>query len=153
MNRCLTSFLALIRIASGALLAGILTMVPVPASAQAASRTFPPAALRGTLVVTAPPEVLLDGRADRLSPGARIRNAQNLLSLSGQLVGQELTVNYQRDGAGLLHEVWILSAEEAREKRAGARPARNFVFGPAAGAAPRDDGKTPFHQLPSYPRP
>lgn len=153
MNRCLTSFLALIRIASGALLAGILAMVPVPASAQAASRTFPPAALRGTLVVTAPPEVLLDGRADRLSPGARIRNAQNLLSLSGQLVGQELTVNYQRDGAGLLHEVWILSAEEAREKRAGARPARNFVFGPEAGAAPRDDGKTPFHQLPSYPRP
>lgn len=153
MNRCLTSFLATTPLACSVLLAGSLSFLPAPASAQAGGRAFPPGALRGTLVVTAPPEVLLDGRADRLAPGARIRDAQNLLSLSGQLVGQELTVNYQRDGAGLLHEVWILSAEEAREKRAGALPARDFVFGPEAGAAPRDDGKTPFHQLPSYPRP
>ena len=37
--------------------------------------------------------------------------------LSASLVGQELTVNYLRDGMGLVHEVWILNAVEVRERR------------------------------------
>lgn len=146
MNRCLTP-LSLRKAAWLALaLAGA-------ASAQTGGRSFPPNALRGTLVVTAPPEVLLDGRADRLAPGARILNTQNLVTLSAGLVGQELTVNYRRDGAGLLHEVWILSPEEARDRRAGARSARSLLFGSEAGAAPRDDGKTPYHLLPRFGQP
>jgi hypothetical protein len=55
--------------------------------------------------------------ADRLSPGSRIRATSNLLVMSASLVGQELTVNYVRDAAGLLHEVWILTPEEAAAKR------------------------------------
>lgn len=113
-------------------------------------REFPKAALRGELVVVAPPAIRLDGRPDRLSPGARIRSAQNMLVMSGTLVGQALTVNYLRDAAGLVHEIWILSAEETLEKRAGAQSARNFVFGSEVDATPKDDGKTPFNQLPKY---
>lgn len=87
------------------------------ALAQNAPRNFPANALRGTLVVTQPPLITLDGQAAQLSPGARIKNADNLLVLSGQLVGQPLTVNYTREPHGLVHEVWILTEAEAAEKR------------------------------------
>lgn len=120
-------------------------------SAAQVTRGFPAAALRGTMVVTNPPDVVLDGRPDRLSPGSRIRSPQNTLVMSGALQGQKLTVNYTRDAAGLVHEVWILNPEEVREKRAGQPVARNFLF-ESETRPPRDDGKTPFNQLPVYPR-
>ncbi len=148
MNRCMKSPFAIFLTAISALLTG--ASITFIADAQTLRRDFPKSALRGTLVVTAPPEVRLDGHSERLSPGARIRSAQNMLVMPGALVGQELTVNYVRDGSGMLHELWILSADEAREKRAGARSLRNFAFGSESDTAPKDDGKTPFHQLPKY---
>ena len=78
--------------------------------------------LRGKLVVTLPPEVTLNGKPDRLSPGARIHDTNNLLVMSGGLINRELVVNYVRDGHGLIHEVWILTPQEAAMKRP-ARPA------------------------------
>jgi hypothetical protein len=83
------------------------------APAHAQQRLFERTALRGEMVVKAPPEVLLNGQPARLSPGARIRNAQNMLQLSGSLLEQKLLVHYRRDGFGEIHEVWILSAAEA----------------------------------------
>lgn len=112
-------------------------------------RNFPKAALRGLLVVRAPPDISLNGKADRLSAGSRIRNVNNNYVLSGALLGQELLVNYTRDSAGLVHDVWVLTAEEAREKRAGLST-RNFTFSFEGEAAPQDDGKTPYNQLPRY---
>lgn len=126
-------------------------LLTLSAQAQEAVRNFPERALRGTLVVQTAPEVLLDGAPARLSPGARIRDVNNLLVMPAQLAGQELTVNYLRDPQGLLHEVWILNAAEAAHKRAGASSARNFLFASEADATPRDDGKTPFNQLPKFP--
>lgn len=156
MNRCFKFSYAIFSIAICALLTGAATTFSSQARAQAQMQTmhrnFPKAALRGELTVTAPPAIELDGRADRLSPGARIHDAQNMLAMSGALVGQALTVNYLRDAAGLVSEVWILSPEEARERRAAARSARNFVFGSETDSTPRDDGKTPFNQLPVYPQ-
>lgn len=83
----------------------------LPAVAQ--QRPFPATALRGEIVVTQPPEVLLNGRPARLAPGARIRDAQNMYQLSGTLVGQRLLVHYTRDHMGQPQEVWILRPEEA----------------------------------------
>jgi hypothetical protein len=91
-------------------------------AAQGTPRTFPESALRGKLVVTLPPEVSLNGKPDRLSPGARIHDTSNLLVMSGGLINRELVVNYVRDGHGLIHEVWILTPQEAAMKRP-ARPA------------------------------
>ena len=154
MKRCLRYLtLAL----PAAVLAGLMTLAGLlasPALAQtddtpAGVRNFPKTALRGLLVVRAPPEISLNGKTDRLAPGARIRHVNNQFVLSGALVGQELLVNYTRDSAGLVHEVWVLSAEEAREKRAGLST-RNFSFGFESDAPPRDDGKTPYEQLPRY---
>jgi hypothetical protein len=122
------------------------------ASAQNAPRQFPPAAKRGFLEITAPPEALLNGTADRLSPGARIRGANNMLVMSGALVGQRLVVNYTRTPQGQIHDVWILSDAEALEERAGSEPITNFVFGSDADKPKTDDGKTPFDQLPKYPK-
>ena len=55
-----------------------LTLLPALALAQNATdqlqRQFPDQARRGVLRVTAPPDILLDGKPDRLSPGARIRS-------------------------------------------------------------------------------
>ena len=59
----------------------------LPAQAQ---RLFERNALRGELVIKAPPEVLLNGKPARLTPGARIHNAQNMLQLSGSLLEQKL---------------------------------------------------------------
>ena len=93
-----------------------------------AVRQFPPAALRGELMVQAPPVITLDGKPDRLSPGARIRDTHNMLVMSGALVNQKVVVNYLRESAGNVHEVWILNSEEARLKRPNSK-ASWFSFG------------------------
>ena len=122
MNRCTSHLLRLTRPLLVAL-AALTTLSALPASAQTAPefkpvvRPFPAAALRGELVVTAPPNITLDGKTERLSPGARIRDANNLLVMSGTLVNQKLAVNYLRESAGQVHEVWILNSEEIRQKR------------------------------------
>ena len=119
MNRCFRRSLASALLA---LAGGLSLLASTDALAQGTPRNFPESALRGKLVVTLPPHVTLDGKADRLSPGARIHDAGNLLVMSGGLVNQVLVVNYVRDGHGLIHEVWILTPEEAAIKRP-ARPA------------------------------
>jgi hypothetical protein len=85
----------------------------LPAQAQ---RLFERNALRGELVIKAPPEVLLNGKPARLTPGARIHNAQNMLQLSGSLLEQKLLVHYRLDGVGQLQQVWILSPAEAAKQ-------------------------------------
>ena len=113
MNRCFpaprrTALLALALLACG--------LAPM-AHAQNQPRLFPAKALRGTLVVTQPPIVTLDGKAAQLSPGSRIRGTNNMLLLSGGLVNQTLLVNYTLEPHGMVHDVWVLTEAEAAEKR------------------------------------
>jgi len=117
MNRCLKFFPAALAMALASLVTLGGAALPVDAAAQGTVRTFPAKALRGKLVVQSAPEVLLDGKPDRLSPGARIRGPDNLLILSARLAGQTYVVNYVRDGYGLIHQVWLLTPEEAAIKR------------------------------------
>ena len=86
-----------------------------PAAAQA-PRNFPATALRGELVVTAPPEVLLNKQPARLAPGARLRGMDNMMIMSGAAIGQRLRVHYTLDLQGQLLQIWVLTpAEEARK--------------------------------------
>ena len=94
-----------------ALIAAALVVSASSAVAQA-PRNFPATALRGEIVVTAPPELLLNKRPARLAPGARIRTVDNMLVLSGAAVNQRLVVNYILDLQGQLLEVWILNPAE-----------------------------------------
>lgn len=148
MNRCTFRHAATLLLTAAALSAW-------PALAQTDGapvvREFPKAALRGEMIVLAPPEISMDGKPDRLAPGARLRDSANLLVLTGQVINQKLTVNYLRDNMGLVQQVWILSEAEAELKRPNS-PASlfNFVFGSGAETAPHDDGETPYHHLPSY---
>ncbi|MDZ7918839.1 hypothetical protein [Rhodoferax sp.] len=120
MNRCIHTLCAL----------GLLAALPLGGLAQTsptsqqltdstgtvvvAVRTFPPKAVRGTLQVVAPPEVLLDNQVTRLSPGARIRGANGMLAMSASLIGQTVPVVYLREPQGMLHEVWVLTDVEAK---------------------------------------
>ncbi|MEO0002982.1 MAG: hypothetical protein RLZZ22_674 [Pseudomonadota bacterium] len=118
--------------------AAALILLPALALAQNASdqlrRQFPEQARRGVLRVTAPPDILLDGKPDRLSPGARIHGTEQRIVMAGQLVGQELPVNYLREGMGLVHEVWLLTPAEQAQHRGGKaeRVQRNYRFGSEA---------------------
>jgi hypothetical protein len=114
MNRCKPA-IATFLIALCAVLAGATAIFPSQADAQALRRDVPADVRLGSLVITQPPDVTLDGKPDRLSPGARIRNTNNLLLLSGSAVGQTLPVVYRRDAAGLIHEAWVLTPQEAEK--------------------------------------
>lgn len=149
MNRCLHALKGF-SLSLLAMLVCFVTLAPERVAAQGLVRQFPAAAKRGTLEVTQPPNILINGRAERLSPGARIKNPNNMIVLSGSLIGQAVLVNYLRDPQGQVHEVWLLNPAEAREKRAGMEPVTNFVFGSDADKPKTDDGKTPFNQLPKF---
>jgi len=114
-------------------LAAFALALAMPAAAQDV-RKFPAAALRGEVVVTQPPALLLNGQPARLSPGARIHSAGNLLQVSGAIAGQRLLVHYTLDAGGLLQEVWVLTAAEAARRPWPATPqqAATWAFDPGA---------------------
>ncbi|WP_084360444.1 hypothetical protein [Hydrogenophaga palleronii] len=129
MNRCHPT--ALTRRDSLVSLSTLLVTALLPAGAaqaQAVQRNFPPKALRGLMVVAQPPLVAMDDHPTRLSPGARILDPDNRLVRPATLVSQALVVNYTLDQRGQVHQVWILSEAEAKEKRPGMGVQRNFVF-------------------------
>ena len=116
-----------------ALTAATLVVCASAAVAQA-PRNFPAAALRGEVVITAPPELLLNKQPARLAPGARIRAMDNLLVMSGAAVNQRLIVNYTLDLQGQLLDVWILSPAEMARKPWPTTPqeAASWRFNPDA---------------------
>ena len=124
MNRCnpictsgaSTFFFSWLRYAP--LLSLVVTLLTAIAPVQAqnntlvAPRPLPTKAQRAVLQVLQPPVILLNGQQERLSPGARIRNENNMLVLSGTLIGKNLLVAFVREPLGLVHEVWILNEAE-----------------------------------------
>lgn len=120
MNRCIRALSALSLLAALPLGSMAQTspttrvMTDSTGTVAVAVRTFPPKAQRGMLQVVAPPEVLLDNRVARLSPGARIRGANGMLAMSASMVGQTVPVVYLREPQGMLHEVWVLTDVEAK---------------------------------------
>lgn len=100
---------------------GLASLHTTAQAQQTTIRPFPAKSQLGTMVITQPPDLLLDGKSERLSPGARIRGTNNMLVMSGTLVGQELLVVYMREPMGLIHQVWILNEAEAQLARANTR--------------------------------
>ena len=97
-------------------------------------RNFPATALRGEIVVTQPPEMLLNRLPARLAPGARIRGPDNMLQMSGALVGQRLLVHYTLDTQGGVLDVWVLTPAEIARRPWPTTPqqASSWLFDPAA---------------------
>jgi hypothetical protein len=113
-------------------------------------RKFPANALRGKLKVVQAPEILIDGKPERLSPGSRIRDPGQRLVMSASITNQEYIVNFVRNPLGEVHEVWILNELEAKQKIQTNTPASNITFASDGDSKKQDDGKTPFNQLPSF---
>ena len=114
MNRCYRTRARFAAAAFAAALAGLSFALPPVAAAQTATmqRSVPSDVKLGKMTVTAPPIIVLNGQPDRLSPGSRIRDLNNMLVLSASIVNREIPVVYKRDSAGLVHEVWALTNEE-----------------------------------------
>ena len=110
MNRCPRT-LARLLLAAGLALTGLGFHAPA-ALAQGIQRSAPKDVVLGQLTVTLPPVIAMNGNPERRSPGARIRDLNNMLVLSGGMAGKTFPVVYRRDAAGLVHEVWILTADE-----------------------------------------
>ena len=112
MNRWTRIFLAATACAATAAFAQLPQVVTTPSAPSLAREV--PANVKPALIAvsTTPPVIAVDGTPDRLSPGARIRDRNNMLVLSGQLAGQTHYTVYRRDAAGLVHEVWLLNQEE-----------------------------------------
>ena len=108
------------------------TCLVAPAAAQ--QRGFPQNALRGALVIVSPTEATLNGKPARLAPGLRIRGQDNMLQMSGSLLGAKLLVNYTVDMQGLVKDVWILTPQEAAKKPWPVSPAQAqaWTFDPVA---------------------
>jgi hypothetical protein len=90
-----------------------LALAATTIAAQGFVREAPKDVKPGIIAVSAtPPIITVDGKEDRLSPGARVRDRNNMLMLSGGLAGKTLYTVYRRDGSGLVHEVWLLNEQE-----------------------------------------
>ncbi|MCG2595584.1 hypothetical protein LZ009_22630 [Ramlibacter sp. XY19] len=87
--------------------------VAFAATAQGIVREAPRDVKPGIMAVSAtPPIITMDGKDDRLSPGARIRDVNNMMVLTGGLANKTVYTVYRRDGSGLVHEVWVLTEAE-----------------------------------------
>jgi hypothetical protein len=131
MNRCASLFSPARPLALAIALVGVLaTVAPLPAAA----RNFPRNALRGKIAFGNPPAIKLNGDAAQLAPGARIHGINNMLILTGQLVGVHSIVDYTLDFGGQVSEVWLLSDNEADNKPwpKTAEQAAAWSFDPAA---------------------
>jgi hypothetical protein len=131
MNRCHP---IRARLALAAFFASLAFIGVIGASAPSASlaqesvqRDAPKDVRLGRMTVVQPPVIQIDGKDDRLSPGARIRDARNMLVLSGSMAGSTVPVVYKRDGAGLVHEVWLLTADEYSKLGGASGDAQEFV--------------------------
>lgn len=109
MQRCVHSALAT--------LAGAALALSAPFAAQAQShRQFSPQTLRGEFLLVQTPDVLLNGKPSKLSPGTRMYGDTNLLQQPASLAGQKLTVHYTVAPDGQILDVWLLNPVELANK-------------------------------------
>lgn len=137
MNRCAVAYFCPcvrhLRKAFAAGLAGIVMWSAMPVAGQVAlslggTRTFPDAALRGTLTVNTMSEATLNGRTIRMAPGMRLFSPQNTLVMAHTVLGQSYKVNYLiENSTGMLLSAWILTDQESAQPRKGSGDVqRNF---------------------------
>jgi hypothetical protein len=80
-------------------------------AAAAQLRTIPAEAKLGQIQHVTEMLVELDGKPQRLSPGAQIRDPDNRLMLPVSL-SEKQRVKYLLDAQGMVHRVWVLTAQE-----------------------------------------
>jgi hypothetical protein len=89
----------------------LLAFAGLSTAATAQLRTIPQEAKRGEIRHLQDMLVEIDGKQQRLSPGAQIRDPDNRLLVPTALP-ERSDVRYLFDGAGMVHRVWILTPRE-----------------------------------------
>jgi hypothetical protein len=84
------------------------------ALAFAQVRTIPDDAKRGVMRHVQDTIVEIDGKPQRLSAGAQIRSASNLILVPAAVPPGSL-VKYRLDPAGQVRQVWLLTPQEAAQ--------------------------------------
>jgi hypothetical protein len=106
---------------------------PVATDGQSLARHFPQNALRGKVVFGEPPAIRMNGVDTHFAAGYRIHGQDNLILMSGQLVGSTAVVDYTTDIEGHVFEMWILTSNEAARLWPVAREqAAAWTFDPVA---------------------
>ena len=95
-----------------ALLVLLVALLAVPVAAQL--RTIPKDAQRAEIRHVQANIVELNGQRTLLAPGAQIRDTSNRIMMPTALPAGA-PVKYRLDFQGQVHEVWILSPEEAAQ--------------------------------------
>jgi hypothetical protein len=96
------------------LLASLLALAAtLPALAE---RNFPERARRGEMTAFQYPYMKVNGKTLHMSAGSRIYNEQNMIVMPASVQVQKAQVMFSTDINGDLHEVWLLSAEEAKAR-------------------------------------
>ena len=98
------------------LLAGTAALlVALSAQAQIAPRKIPEKALRGTYAPAPFPGALIDGKLVQMAPGVRIVTPSNRTVPPAQ-VPADTPVRYELDAQGKIRMLWVLTADEARQR-------------------------------------
>jgi hypothetical protein len=111
-----------------ALAATLAALAPLPAAAQV-QRNFPQKALRGVIEFGPPPDIHLNGQPARLAPGMRVHGMDNMLKMSGALIGSKFVVDYTVEGTGLIYEIWLLTPTEAAVQPWPQTPVQQATWG------------------------
>lgn len=113
-------------------LASLLAVASVHAQSQT-HRHFPVDALRGDIKFGIAPEVLLNGKPARLSPGSRLQGANGMGVLPAEVIGKFYQVHYTLHTDGQVKDVWVLNSVERQNRPwpATRDEAARWVFDPA----------------------
>lgn len=128
-----------------------LTLLLVSSFAESGVRNFPKNAERGELRVVQGMVVTLNGQREQMAPGVLIKSTANTSVVPMALVGRTHVINFTRNGQGQVNKVWLLTLAEAKlpaPKKSKSKGLFSALFAPAE--SPKDDGNTPYDQLPAY---
>ncbi len=88
------------------------TAVAPPSMETPGFRQIPPQALVATMRMNSMQEVVVNGTSMPVSPGATVRNAQNLFT-NVTALSEPQTVRYLVNPQGMVQRVWILAPGES----------------------------------------
>lgn len=128
-----------------------LALLLLSSFSEAGVRNFPKNAERGELRVVQGMVVTLNGQREQMAPGVLIKSTANTSVVPMALVGRTHVINFTRNGQGQVNQVWLLTLSEAKlpaPKKSESKGLFSALFTPAA--PPKDDGNTPYDQLPRY---
>jgi hypothetical protein len=93
----------------------LLALATLSTVATAQLRTIPKEARLGVMRHLQGMHVEIDGKPQRLAPGAQIRSLQNRIIMPSAIPAG-IVVKYVIDSEGLVRNVWIVTEEEAVQR-------------------------------------